>query len=169
MEVSVKVPEMIQLSTGARRILETPNAGGTSVWSEAMSFEVLSMLFNAKLMHTEMELEYWPLGSKITDYSVILFDVPIGVSVTRAMKFRGEFTEEDAKVLLAKKLYGVNCSSKAVLKRYRWKKQILHIWVEHPYIADILMKVYNNDVEMELKANTIIMITCAGNASWIFT
>ena len=58
-----------------------------------------------------MEIEYWPEGSKKTDYSVMLYGRPIGVSVTRAMKFKGVFTEEDARVLLYKKLFGILVSS----------------------------------------------------------
>jgi hypothetical protein len=57
-----------------------------------------------------MELEYFPYGSKITDYSVRCFGRSIGVSVTRAMKFRGVFTIEDGVALLTKKLNGVNAS-----------------------------------------------------------
>jgi hypothetical protein len=37
-----------------------PNAGGNSIWSEALSFEVLSTIYGAKLLKTEMKLEYWP-------------------------------------------------------------------------------------------------------------
>ena len=58
-----------------------------------------------------MEIQYFPEGSKKTDYSVLLFGKPIGVSVTRAMKFSGKFTEEDAINLLEKKLLGIILSS----------------------------------------------------------
>lgn len=68
------------------KILNTPNAGGNSVWSEVVSCEVLSSLCRAVLHKTEMEIEYAP-GSKITDYSVKVLNKDIGVSVTRAMKF----------------------------------------------------------------------------------
>ena len=53
-----------------------------------------------------MEVEYFPEGGSITDYMVRMFDQPLGVSVTRAMKFRGEFDVEDAQRLLNKKLNG---------------------------------------------------------------
>lgn len=77
---------MITLCAGAKKVLYTPNAGGNSIWSEAVSFEVLTSLCRAVLHKTEMEIEYMP-GSKITDYSVKVFGKDIGVSVTRAMKF----------------------------------------------------------------------------------
>ena len=67
--------------------------------------------FGARLLKTEMEIEYFPEQSKKTDYSVLINNKHIGVSVTRAMKFKGDFTEEDARVLLYKKLYGIIVSS----------------------------------------------------------
>ena len=79
----------IKLTNGGRKLLETPNAGGNSVISEVLSFEVLAeYLFSVKLLYTEMELEY-KCASKITDYSILVGKEPIGVSVTRMMKFKG--------------------------------------------------------------------------------
>jgi hypothetical protein len=119
-------PEEVQLSEGGHRLLTVPNAGGNSVWSEVMSFEVLRLLFGARLLRTEMEIEYtW--NSKITDYAVVLSGHHLGVSVTRAMKFRGVFQQEDAIRLLRKKLYGVIRSTEGVYHHHRWEKQILHV------------------------------------------
>ena len=162
----------IQFCEGACRIRDLPNAGGNSANSEVLSFEVLNCLLNANLRATEMELEYSPLGSKITDYSIdvqISKDkvIPIGVSVTRAMKFNGRFNEMDAEKLLTKKLTGVNESSKAVLKRFRWKKQVLHIWAEHQYVVDVIEKVYNS-LSSELKSNTIVMVSTCESSPWVF-
>ena len=54
-----------------------------------------------------MEVSYFPEGGSITDYVCEIFGTKVGVSVTRAMKFRGgDFTEEDAEHLLNKKLKG---------------------------------------------------------------
>jgi len=153
-------------------MLSIPNAGGSSVWSEVVSFEILSSMYKAQLLRTEMELEYWPLGSKITDYSVLLFGEKIGVSVTRALKFgdREKFSEVDALELLQKKLYGVNVSSRNVISNHSWKKQILFVWAKEKYIGDILIDTLNNKVEEELKSNTIIFVCTIknNNASWIF-
>jgi len=44
------------LSKEATRILNTPNAGGSSLESEVLSFEVLKKFFGAKLLMTEMEV-----------------------------------------------------------------------------------------------------------------
>jgi len=158
----------MKLSTGGSTILNLPNAGGTSINSEVFSFEVLQALFNAQLQATEMELEYYPLGSKITDYSIRVNEEVLGVSVTRAMKFNGIFTDEDAHRLLSKKLYGVNASSKAVLKRFRWKKQILHIWAENQHTANVLQRVYDNEISDDLKNNTLVLVTVCDQGAFIF-
>lgn len=157
----------IPLSEGGRRILELPNAGGNSVSSEVISYELLRMMFGAHLSRTEMELEYFPHGSKITDYSVTINGECVGVSVTRAMKFRGTFTTKDGAALLAKKLYGVSASTRAVVQE-TWKKQILHVFAEHAYVADELRRAFDA-LDAETKANTVVLCTVTSNARWIFT
>lgn len=162
--------DKVSLTDGGNTIKNVPNAGGSSVNSEVFSFEVLNFLINAKLQATEMQLEYFPLGSKITDYSIRAGDQVLGVSVTRAMKFGGGvFDDMDAFRLLSKKLYGVNASTKAVLKRFRWKKQILHIWAESTQVADTLERVYNSQIDDDLRNNTLVVVTvCQKNSAFIF-
>jgi len=158
----------IRLGTDAQRMLCLPNAGGNSVVSELLSIELLNTFLQARLLCTEMELEYFPLGSKITDYSVTLDGRTFGVSVTRAMKFKGRFTPSDAEELLEKKLFGVVQSSKHVLKRYRWDKQILHVFAEHEYIYDELVRAYDK-LPSELRANTLVLVTvCNASTPFIF-
>mmetsp|Transcript_15079 Transcript_15079/g.21050 ORF Transcript_15079/g.21050 Transcript_15079/m.21050 type:complete len:253 (+) Transcript_15079:226-984(+) len=157
-----------QMCTGTRKIFEDPNAGGNSIWSEALSFEVLSTLLNARLLRTEMEIEYQFLGCKITDYSAEVHGKTLGVSVTRALKFNGEFTEEDGVALLTKKLNGINVSTDMVTPEHSWKKQILHVFAEKAYVADVLEKVYETQISPELKNNTIVIVTIA-EANWIYS
>jgi hypothetical protein len=78
----VRYFEQVRLTDGGSRIRDLPNAGGNSVASEVMSFEVLRASYGADLLKTEMELEYFPMGGSITDYSVLLYDLHIGVSGT---------------------------------------------------------------------------------------
>jgi len=159
--------ESMNLCEGSNRMLHLPNAGGNSLWSEVISFEVLACMFNAKLLKTEMELEYWPMGCKITDYSVELFSERIGVSVTRALKYAGTFGEEDARNLLEKKLYGVNVSSKCVVKEHAWTKQVMFVWAEQKYVADVIESVYQS-ISDELKSNTLIFVIVSQNAKWLY-
>jgi len=162
--------ESIALGPGARRVMATPNAGGSSEWSEAVSVEVLSFLCSAVLHRTEMEIEYMP-GSKITDYSAKVFGRDLGVSVTRAMKFckkgaEGPFTEEDAMKLLRKKLHGVIESTRGVVSQ-TWDKQILHVWTQSEYMTGVLWNAYEK-LEDELKSNTLVIVTVCEGAEWIF-
>eukprot|EP01111_Echinosteliopsis_oligospora_P011540 TRINITY_DN3833_c0_g1_i1.p1 TRINITY_DN3833_c0_g1~~TRINITY_DN3833_c0_g1_i1.p1 ORF type:complete len:129 (+),score=18.49 TRINITY_DN3833_c0_g1_i1:568-954(+) len=127
------------------------------------------MITCCKLHCTEMEIEYVP-GSKITDYSIKVEGRDIGVSVTRAMKFCKKndemFTEEDAERLLSKKLYGVNESTRGVISQ-SWEKQILHVWAQEEYMADILWDTYER-LDQTLKSNTVVVVTVCHSAEWLF-
>ena len=163
--VSVGDPRA-HLSEGARRMLDLPNAGGNSVWSEVMSYEVIRIMFNCRLCYTETELAYFPYGSSISDYSVSTHArAIIGVSVTRAMAYRFRFTLAEAIRLLTKKLYGVINSTRCVMKNMRWLKQILHVWVQEPYMIPILLEAYHQHVDPGLHANTLLVLTVSHNAS----
>jgi len=166
-EVSLFVNDLdhVNLSAGAARIKTTPNAGGSSLFSEVMSFEVLRRTLQAKLLKTEMELTYnWP-NSKITDYSVHLFNQIYGVSVTRAMKYKGKFKLIDAELLLTKKLKGVICSSQNVTDNFF--KQILHVFAQNVQAAKCL-KVAFRKLHPDLKFNTVVVVTVVNDADWIF-
>ena len=157
----------MRLTYEARRIQDTPNAGGSSVESETLSFELLKKFFNAKLLKTEMEVTYFPEGGSITDYVVLVFERVVGVSVTRAMKYgkNALFSNEDAHLLLRKKLKGIKNSSKNSL--IKWEKQILHVWIYDENIAATLCKAWN-EIEDELKANTVMMLTVARESQELF-
>lgn len=73
---------------------------------------------------TEMEVSYFPEGGSITDYVCDIFGTKVGVSVTRAMKYRGEYTEEDATNLLTKKLKGTYILHKQT-QVYSWNVEDL--------------------------------------------
>jgi hypothetical protein len=150
------------LSPCGRRILDTPNAGGNSIWSEVFSCEVLRCLFGTKLERTEMEIQYgW--RSKITDYSVRFQNNIIGVSVTRAMKYKGTFTADDAEYLLTKKLKGVLDSTNSVITAHSWKRQILHVWCEKEYMVPILATTYDR-LDPKIRADTLVVVTIANEA-----
>lgn len=157
-------------SKGALSILHEPNAGGNSVESEVLSFEVLKRCFGARLHKTEMELAYFPYGSKKTDYSILLDGHRVGVSVTRAMHFYDPrlFTVQDAKHLLKKKLDGIIWSTRNILGRDKWKRQILHVWVQSKGVAKKVKAAYRT-MKSDLRINTIVVVTVAQNADFIFT
>lgn len=179
----------LRWSEEARRMLETPNAGGTSQLSEALSLEFLARSFGARLVKTETELSY-SSGSKITDYAVSLFGTHlVGVSVTRAVKWQGHgglpqghcalpkqlvtkelgfgiLNEEEASALLYKKLYAINVSSRNV-RNLRWNKQLLHVWVRSYKESQVLQEAYER-MPPDLKANTVVLLTLCKGIEWIW-
>ena len=79
----------MQWSPDSQRMLSLPNAGGSSLTSEALAFELLARTFGASLQRTELELHY-RRGSKMTDFAIEIFGgYQLGVSVTRAYKWHG--------------------------------------------------------------------------------
>lgn len=158
----------------AKRILNEPNAGGSSEISEALSLIFLKEVIRASLVKTEMEINYFPFGSKKTDFIIESNNCKFGVSVSRAMsynprnniptikRFAANYTSEHANYLLTKKLTGVIFSSRNVSKRDRWDKQILHIWVPTIRVARILRTEYHQ-LDDNLKSNTTVIITIVDN------
>ncbi|KAF0981505.1 hypothetical protein FDP41_012162 [Naegleria fowleri] len=159
-------------SEGAQRISQEENAGGNSIFSEALSFEVVKRMFSAELLKTEMEIEYYP-GSKKTDYLVRIGQKKYGVSVTRAFNFNnftggnGVLTDKMLQLLLYKKLSGIIASSGNVYDEDVWEKQFLHCWVPSMDVAKRLKRQYAK-MKCSVKSNTILLITVAGEARSIF-
>jgi len=105
---------------------------------------------------------------KKTDYLCSIYGRRYGVSVTRAMKFSGLFTNEDAKFLLKKKLFGIIMSTQNVVKSDSWEKQILHIWCEHRYVAEIIHYEFSQ-ISEDFRSNTLIITTISKHADWIYS
>jgi len=154
-------------------MMTEPNAGGSSILSEVLSFEMLNYCFGASLVATEMELEYnW--GSKITDYSCKINGHIYGVSVTRMIDFddldkkhKATFTDETVVTLLNKKLQGILSSTAGVYDQYKWEKQILHVWATSHFVKQAFEELYEL-ADPFLKANTVVLISVTENAKWIF-
>jgi len=151
------------LTDDAMRLLTEDNAGGSSSISEAMSFELLHRSFGAKLDKTEMELRYFPSNGAMTDFSVTLDSIELGISVTRALQPPNAptYSEADAELLLRKKLQGVLQSTRTCCNA-TWTKQLLHIWAQSTTIAEKLQLVYER-LEPELLGETVVLVTlCQG-------
>jgi len=162
-----------QFGPAALRVYTEPNAGGASEFSEALSFELIHrMCQHIELRQTEMQIEYeWAEWSKKTDYSITLHSAVLGVSVTRALNYRGgdeAFSVEDGRKLLYKKLFGVQQSNKDVVDKFT--KQILHIFTSSENIVRILQEVYVEFLitDPHLVGNTVVLITLAKNAPFIY-
>lgn len=160
------------LSLGGQRIFDTPNAGGSSVESEIMSFEVLHHCDGAKLLKTETEIEYLPPDGNgppsITDILVEIGGKKVGVSVTRAYKPPSQtLSDADVKTLLEKKLEGVNRSSERVKPADKWVKQILHVFAATKDAADAVVRVLPQ-ISATLRADTIVLLTRTVGGGFVY-
>lgn len=155
--------ETMRLSAAAERMRSTPNAGGSSVISEVLSYELLKRYANAELDRTEMEVTYFPEGGSIVDYTCMVQSCIVGVSVTRAMKFQGQYTVDDAERLLVKKLLGLRRAARNCLCGH-WSKALLHIWATSPRVAALVQHAYWDVLPAELRKNALVLVTVATGA-----
>ena len=147
-------------------MMSLPNAGGSSLSSEVLSYEILARAFGARLDYTEMELRYTP-GSKLTDYAATVFGERLGVSVTRALRHGAtRLDAESASRLLEKKLSGIIVSSRNV-QNVRFSKQLLHVLARNYHDAQLLERQYALLPEA-LRTNTIVLITLCHGIDWIW-
>ncbi|KAF9313358.1 hypothetical protein BG003_005278 [Podila horticola] len=152
------------------RMLNTPNAGGSSLLSEVLSCEMLNRCLGATLAKTEMEIKYLFAYQPITDYTVCLPNLSprmhVGVSVTRAFAFKGAYRRGDCRKLLYKKLRGILASTKNVIDE-RFFKQILHVWVPNGKVARTVQATYKT-LPIEVTRNTVVIISVV-NTPWVFS
>jgi hypothetical protein len=179
----------VRWSPDAARMLGLPNAGGSSIVSEALALELLARCFGASLQKTELELRY-ANGSKMTDFAVQMFGGhQLGVSVTRAYKWHGVspraragrplrlaagraraepagLEPEEARRLLSKKLSAIAESSENV-RNHAWSKQLLVVFTFSHSDAALLEREYRR-LPGALRANTVLLVTRTDGVQWIW-
>ncbi|SIP85742.1 Hypothetical protein PACV_25 [Pacmanvirus A23] len=151
----------------ARKVLTSINAGGNSIVSEAISAEIMSRMFSAKNIRTEMEIEYLFSNWKIADFTVRMFNKNVGISVTRAASYNLPFNIESADILLRKKIIGLVLARNGTSDKDSWQTSILHILAEESRIKNLLHKAYKR-LPCELKDNIIILCTVTGPSDYIY-
>ncbi|MBX3185531.1 MAG: hypothetical protein KF819_00895 [Labilithrix sp.] len=167
-----EVYERAGLSPGGQAIFDAPNAGGSSIESEVMSFEVLRYCEGAALVKTETQILYAaPDGvgpNSITDMLVSIDGKKVGVSVTRAYKPPSQpLTDVDLKDLVEKKLEGINRSSVRVLAADKWVKQILHVFAVNKAAADGVARVWAT-IDPAVRADTIVLVTQTTGGGFVY-
>jgi len=160
------------LSPGGQTLYDIPNAGGSSIESEIMSFEILHFCEGATLLKTETQIAYAPPDDSgpntITDLEVEIGGKKVGVSVTRGYFPKPmPFTVSDAKALLEKKLIGVNRSSMRVLPQDKWVKQILHVFVADQASHDAVVQAWPT-IDPMIRADTIVLLTKTTGGGFIY-
>lgn len=126
------------LSAPSRRLLDEPNAGGSSSISEAFSLELLARDHGAVLIRTERELQDLHPSHAPPDYTARIGEHVYAVSVTRAMGTPRvscmDFNARSACDLLQRKL------RRLMLMRagHEWDRGLLHVWAESVYVAQLM-------------------------------
>jgi hypothetical protein len=158
------------LTPGGRHVIETPNAGGSSIFSEVFAYEQLARCELAPLVKTETEIVYDTAG-KITDLSVSIQGVKIGVSVTRAFAFPlgTPYSVSQATTLIKRKLEDILVSTADVSAADRWQKQILAVLAYDDQAADTVLEAWNG-LAPAVKADSIVLVTTTHGAdTFIYT
>ena len=161
------------MSPGGQTLFDTPNAGGSSTESEAMSFEMLHHCDGAKLLKTETQILYQPPSTTapntISDILVEIDGKKVGVSVTRVYKPASQppMTDDAVKALLEKKLVGIKRSSERVLPQDKWVKQVLHVFTVNKVGTDAVARVLKN-ISAADRADTIVLVTQTTGGGFVF-
>lgn len=167
----------IGISEDSARSLTIPNAGGSSNISEALSMEYMTKTNGGTNFVPEMEVSYW-IESSMCDFLMTsaVTGENIGVSVTRAIRFPFsiEFSLDDAKALLKKKLYGLMVARNAISEEQSFFKSILHIWCYSKAgalnIRDAYNEMINSDYEkQEMTYDNVHVICTVCNSLYIYT
>ena len=165
----------LSLPEYAAKTVETDNAGGSSVLSEAAAHMLLEHFTCVKNITLEIEIKYFFQGCSILDSLLELKNGRMyGISVTRAMQFSKSekhlFTQERAKNLLKKKTSGLFTARNSSLIRF--KKMILLIWCQNSRFAKMLQEIWFTSFsgkKDEYDYSDIIIITPVCSTSWIYT
>jgi hypothetical protein len=148
------------LTEDAETVAVTPNRGGSSINSEAMSMEVLYRCELAILLKTERDILYDDSGGKKTDLLIEIDGLRLGNSVTRAFRWPGDvpYPVDDAEEDLLDKLGDALLASANVSEADAWARQILHILAWNDQHADALEEAYER-VPSEVRGDTIVWVT----------
>jgi len=148
------------LTTGGQKIMDDPNAGGSSKPSEAFAFEVLARCELADLLKTELEVDYLDEQGKITDLLVRVDGLKLGVSVTRAMSwpYDAAYPQDTASDLLTKKLEGIQASTANVAPNDAWVRQALSVLAFSDAHAVVLREAWNA-LPADLRGDTLLFVT----------
>ncbi len=161
------------LSDGGDRILDNPNAGGSSIESEVMSFEILHHCEGATLLKTEKEIVYGPVvdggPTTITDLLIEIDGKKVGVNPIRVYKpsNQPQPTDADIKKSLEEKLTSIRGSTARVVPADKWVKQVMHVYVASQANADAVGRVLPT-IDLATRADTVVLVTRATGGGFLF-
>jgi hypothetical protein len=147
------------LAQRAQLILgDTP--GGSSAYSVAFSYEILSRVEGAVLLKAGSDINYSDPSGKRTDYLVSVGGTKLGVRVARAFVYPPgtPYSVSQAQALLTSKLQDIQLSTANVSAEDAWMKQILHVFAYDAQYVEVLQAAYDQ-IDAPTKGNTIVYIT----------
>ncbi len=158
------------LSEGGQEIIADGNAGGSSLESEAIAFDVLYRCEGAALLATETEVEYIDDGGKKIDLLVDLAGLQVGVSVTRAYGYPPDdpYTVEQATDLLVDKLSDLQDIEQNVDDTHRFDARALHVLAYTPDHAESLRTALDELDEATLGAATLVVTVTEGDDAFLY-
>ncbi len=162
--------ERPMLTLGGQHIMETPNAGGSSVFSEVFAYEWLARCEAATLLKTETEVVYDVVGKKI-DLLVEIDSRKVGVSVTRAMTFPfgNPYTLAAATTLFERKLDDIQLATEQVSAADRWTKQMLAVLAYDTQHAQVAMQAWSM-LDATTRDDTLLVVAVTqGDDTFIYT
>lgn len=171
-------------NTGTLRILNTPNAGGDSVLSEAVAFDLLYRLFGMQLQFDEMHVPYVFKGGPMVDFVCAVNGQWVGVSVTRvfygapeiidansgsvngkkdgAKRDLKKLTREGVERLLWKKVNGLYFAARGVDVADGGEcKKVLLVWVRSGKVARMVRKALGRvfkAMDEEVKEGVVVLV-----------
>jgi hypothetical protein len=149
-----------QLTPGGQTIYSIPNAGGSSVESEAEAFDMLARCDFATLLKTETQITYTNSAGKKTDILVSIDGRKIGVSVVRAYHYppADPYTSTDATTMLKHKLGDIPLSAANATAADAWERSILSVLAYDQATADMVKATWTT-LDATLKGDVILYVT----------
>lgn len=165
----------LDLHPSTQELLHLPNAGGSSILSEAFSFEILNRLFqnHLHLVHTEMSLHYFPRVGTLLDYtcSIGSTNALLAVSVTRAVtRPKVRYTLEMAQKLVRRKRSSlISAVQRGLYGRYDLVGHVLHVWADSNEVAHFVRKAWyqiEKQDQTRYKDRVWLIISVASRSLW---
>ena len=159
-----------RLTPGGQILVDSDNAGGSSIYSEVFAFEWLARCEDANLVKTETQIIY-DTQSKKADLLVTIDNRKIGVSVTRfvAFPFGANYTAAAATSLLTKKLDDLKLATASVNAADKWERTMVVAQAYNEQHAATTMAAWTA-LSAEVRSDTILIVTVTnGDDAFIYS
>lgn len=123
--------------------------------------DILSQLYKAKCIWTEMEIEYYYDNWKKCDFVTIIGNENVGVSVTRVLppvKMNPDDYDKYVAQLLYKKLHGLVVSRAGALNKAAFSRSMLFAWSPSRVVSRIIQATFDICVDETLKDDVELII-----------